>query len=230
MTNSIACSGSRPWSTRSASSVRASVAFSVLPSQSPSGIFTPSVLMPSATTWVASAISRPSSIITARRTSSSRRLISSDSAVAVRSTNVSDTEVFDVAADGLADRGELARRDAGEHPVHHRPRQRIAVGEVLVAPDGQLVLVVGRAHPWPADRQAPAAQGHRAVLVAMTLRRPLGVVLALRADNLGHLELHQFVDDAEPNAVASHSLETHGPRPRRDPRARLPDREAAHHA
>ncbi len=52
--------------------------------------------MPSATTCVRSAISRPSSIITARRTSSSRRLISSDSAVRVRSTNISDTDVFDV--------------------------------------------------------------------------------------------------------------------------------------
>jgi len=52
--------------------------------------------MPSATTWVRSAISRPSSIITARRTSSRRRLISSESAVRVRSMNISDTAVFDV--------------------------------------------------------------------------------------------------------------------------------------
>jgi hypothetical protein len=98
MTNTIACSGSRPRSTRSASSVRTSVAFSVEPSHSPSGIFTPSVVMPSATTCVRSAISMPSSIITAKRTSSSRRLMSSSSAVAVRSMNISDTDVFDVAA------------------------------------------------------------------------------------------------------------------------------------
>jgi hypothetical protein len=58
---------------------------------------TPSVLIPSATTWQRSAISMPSSIITARRTSSSRRDISSDSAVAVRSTNISDTDVLLVA-------------------------------------------------------------------------------------------------------------------------------------
>jgi hypothetical protein len=45
------------------------------------------------------AISIPSSIITANRTSSSRRLISSSSAVAVRSTNIADTELFDVADD-----------------------------------------------------------------------------------------------------------------------------------
>jgi hypothetical protein len=71
----------------------------VLPSHSPSGIFTPSVLMPSATTWVRSAISTPSSIITANRTSSSRRLISSPSAVRVRAMNMSDTDVFDVDED-----------------------------------------------------------------------------------------------------------------------------------
>jgi hypothetical protein len=51
-------------------SVQSSVAFPVLPFQSPSGVFTPSVVIPSATTWVRSAISIPSSIITARRTCS----------------------------------------------------------------------------------------------------------------------------------------------------------------
>ena len=59
ITNRIACSGSRPRSTRSASSIATSVAFSVLPSHSPSGIFTPSVEIPSATTCVRSAISKP---------------------------------------------------------------------------------------------------------------------------------------------------------------------------
>ena len=44
--------------------------------------------------WVRSAISRPSSIITARRMSSSRRPISSPRAVRVRSMNTSDTELF----------------------------------------------------------------------------------------------------------------------------------------
>jgi len=73
------------------------VAFSVLPSHSPSGILTPSVVIPSATTCVRSAISSPSSIITANLTSSSRRLISSPRAVRVRSMNSSDTVDFDVA-------------------------------------------------------------------------------------------------------------------------------------
>jgi len=110
--------------------------------------------------------------------------------------------LLDPGADGLADPRELARRDAGEHPVHHRPRQRVAVGEVLVALDRQLVLVVGRPDPRPTDRRAPTAERHRPVLVAVTLRRPVEIVLALRADDLVHFELHQLVHDAEPNPDA----------------------------
>jgi hypothetical protein len=49
--------------------------------------------------WQRSAISMPSSIITARRTSSSRRPISSDSALAVRSTNSSEIVHFEVAVE-----------------------------------------------------------------------------------------------------------------------------------
>jgi hypothetical protein len=91
--------GIQPRSTRSDNSERASVAFSVEPSHSPSGIFTPSVVIPSATTWQRSAISIPSSIITARRTSSSRRPINSSSAVRVRSMNNSDTLLLPVERD-----------------------------------------------------------------------------------------------------------------------------------
>jgi hypothetical protein len=54
-------------------------------------------VIPSATTWVRSAISNPSSIITAKRTSSSRRPISFSRSVRVRSMNTSDTELFFVA-------------------------------------------------------------------------------------------------------------------------------------
>jgi len=57
---------------------------------------TPSVLIPSATMFVRPCSSSPSSIITARRTSSRRRLISSPSARRVRSTNVRDTAERDV--------------------------------------------------------------------------------------------------------------------------------------
>jgi len=68
----------------------------VLPSHSPSGIFTPSVVIPTATTLVRSPRSIPSIIITARRTSSSRRLITSLSERRVRSMKVRDTDERDV--------------------------------------------------------------------------------------------------------------------------------------
>src|SRR3954452_16018796 len=38
--------------------------------------------------------------------------------------------------------------------------------------------------------------------MTVTLRRPVGVMLALRADDLVDLELHQLMHDAEPNADA----------------------------
>jgi hypothetical protein len=91
----------------------------------------------------------------------------------------------------------IARRKAfGEHPVHHRPCQRVTIGEVLVALHRQLVLVVRGTHPRTADLHAPAAERHRPILVAVTLRDTLPVVLPLRADDLGHLGLHQLVHDA----------------------------------
>jgi hypothetical protein len=97
ITNSIPCSGSRPRSTRSDSSAVATVAFSVDPSHRPSGIFTPSVVIPKATIIIRPLSSSPSSIIiTANRRSDSWRDISSPSACRVRSTNVRDTADFDV--------------------------------------------------------------------------------------------------------------------------------------
>ena len=69
---------------------------SVEPSHSPSGIFTPSVLIPKATIIIRPLSSSPSSIITARRRSPNWRLISSPSASRGRSTNDLDTADFDV--------------------------------------------------------------------------------------------------------------------------------------
>jgi hypothetical protein len=109
---------------------------------------------------------------------------------------------LDCAADRLTDAGEAARGDAGEHPVHHRPRQRIAVGEGLVALNGQLALVVGAAHPRAAHRHAPATEGHRPVVVAVADRDATGVVLALGADDLVDLELHQLVHHAQADTDA----------------------------
>jgi hypothetical protein len=71
------------------------VAFSVEPSHSPSVVFTSSVVIPNTTTCVPSAVSIPSSNITARHMSSSRRPISSESAVRVHSMYNSDAVHFD---------------------------------------------------------------------------------------------------------------------------------------
>ena len=117
------------------------------------------------------------------------------------------------ATDGRGAGGDLAGRAGGGPPLHHRPRQRAAIGEVRVAPNGQLALVIGRAHPRATDRNAPAAQGHRPVVVAVTDRDAIGVVFALGADDLAHLELHQLVHDAEPDADAE----------REQPLSRCPD-------
>ena len=64
------------------------------------------------------------------------------------------------------------------------------------------MLVVGRAHPRPAHRHAATAQRHRPVIVTVTLRDPVRIVLALRADDLVDLELHQLMHDAEPDTDA----------------------------
>jgi site-specific DNA recombinase len=109
---------------------------------------------------------------------------------------------LDLAADRLADARVFAGRDAGEHPVHHRPRQRVAVGEVLVGRDRQLALVAGGAHPRAAHRNPAAAERHRPVLVAVPLGDPIRVVLALRAHDLVDLELHQLVHDTEADTDA----------------------------
>ena len=70
--------------------------FSVEPSQSPSGIFTPSVLTPKATTQQRPFSSIPSSISAANRTSESERAIRAARCSPVRATNSRLTVDFDV--------------------------------------------------------------------------------------------------------------------------------------
>jgi len=89
ITNSIPCSGSRPRSTRSESSAVATVAFSLEPSQTERDL---DPVGRDAERDVRPFNSIPSSISTARRTSSSRRPISSPSATRVRSTNARDID------------------------------------------------------------------------------------------------------------------------------------------
>src|SRR5208282_1248464 len=107
--------------------------------------------------------------------------------------------LLDLAPDWLSDNGKLAGGDAGEHPVHHRPRERVAVSEVLIRRNRQLVLIISGTDPRTMDLHAPTAQGHRAVLVTVTLRRAIRVPLAPRTDDLLDLPLHQLMHHAEPD-------------------------------
>ena len=100
-------------------------------------------------------MSKPSSIITAKRTSSNRRDMSSLSAVRVLAMNMSDTAVFDVneaarstsSPTGSPTRANLrVETPASIRSITARVKQ-VAVGEVLIRRDRQLTLVVGRADP-----------------------------------------------------------------------------------
>src|SRR5450755_2533658 len=70
------------------------------------------------------------------------------------------------------------------------------------------MLIIGRPDPRPVDRHAPAAQCHRPILVAVSLRCPVRVVLVLPADDLVDFALHQLMHDAETetNAQREQSL------------------------
>ena len=105
-------------------------------------------------------------------------------------------------ADRLPGPRVAARRDAGEHPLEHHVGERITRREVRVGPQLDLALAVGAASPRTADRHAPAAERDLAVLMAVAHRRPARDVLALRADDLVDLGLHQLVQHAEPDADA----------------------------
>jgi hypothetical protein len=125
--------------------------------------------------------------------------------------------LLDLLADRLAYHRVLAGRDAGEHPVHHRPGQRITISEVLVALPRQPMLVIDRAHPRPAHPHASAAERHRPAFVTVPLRRPVRDVLVPRAHDLVDLALHQPMHDGE--------TETHAQR--EQPLPRCPDELAA---
>jgi len=56
------------------------------------------------------------------------------------------------------------------------------------------------------DRHAPAAERDLAVLPAMAHRGPVGVVLALRADDLLDLVGHQLAEHAEPDRQGQQRL------------------------
>ena len=107
-----------------------------------------------------------------------------------------------VLADGLTRAGEAARADAGEHLLEHDLRQRVTVGEVRVCAHLDLTAAVRRAHPRALHRHAPAAERHAAVLMAVTDRDTLGVVAALRTDDVLDLLGHQLRQHPEPDTDA----------------------------
>jgi hypothetical protein len=109
---------------------------------------------------------------------------------------------LDVLTDGFLRTRVPPRRHAGEHPLEHDTTQRIAIGEVLVGRQRHLLAVVGAAHPRALHRHASAAERHAAVLMAVTHRAAIGVVAALRTDDLLDLLVHQLGQHAEPDADA----------------------------
>jgi hypothetical protein len=58
------------------------------------------------------------------------------------------------------------------------------------------------AHPRALDRDAAAAERHRAGLVTMTHGAALGIVLPLRAHDIADLLLHQLGHDTKPDTHA----------------------------
>ena len=207
ITHSTPCVGSRPRSTRSASSALATVAFSVEPSQSPSATFMPAVVIPRQTTFVRSFSSMRSSISTARRTSSSWRAISSPSAARPGDERARDRRLalrasvaLDIGADRFLRATEAASRDAREHPLEHDRAQRIAVSEVPIGRQWHLGRPVDGARPRPVDRHSPPAECDLTGVVAMPHRDPIPIVTALQSHDLVELLLHQLLQHAEPDA------------------------------
>jgi hypothetical protein len=107
---------------------------------------------------------------------------------------------LDLLADRLGDPRELPRRHSGEHPIHHRPLQRVPTSEVLIRRDRQLPL--GRPDPRTTDRHPPTTQRHRPILVAMTLRCPVRIPLPPRSDDLVDLGFHQLMHNPQPHTHA----------------------------
>jgi hypothetical protein len=115
---------------------------------------------------------------------------------------------LELLADRLPDALVAARRDAGQHPLQHRLRQPVAVGEVRIRRKRQLALTIGAAHPRPLDSDSAAAECHLAGLVAVAHRRAVGIVFPLRSDDLADLLFHQLGQntEADPNAEREQPL------------------------
>jgi hypothetical protein len=109
---------------------------------------------------------------------------------------------LDLQADRLLRATVTARGDAGQHPLEHDPRQRIAVGEMRVGLKRQLAATIGAPDPRPPHRHTPAAERDLARLVPVAHRRTVGIMLALRPDHPIDLLFQQLDQHADPNTDA----------------------------
>ncbi len=78
--------------------------------------------------------------------------------------------------------------------------EHLNAGEQLIRRHRQLAATIDRAHTRPLDRHPVPAESDRALLGAVTHRRPVRVVLALRAACRGHVGVHHRGHHLKPNA------------------------------
>ena len=116
--------------------------------------------------------------------------------------DVDRATLVDVAADRLTGPRVAARRDAGQHPLEHHVGELVTRREVRIGVQLDLALAVGGPGARPADRHPAAPERDLAALVAVADRGAVGIVSALRADDLVDLGLHDLVQHAQPDADA----------------------------
>ncbi len=112
---------------------------------------------------------------------------------------------IDLVPDRLKPVPVAAGGQPGQHAFQRHAAQHLGRGEQLVGRQAHLTVAVGGAYPWSAYRHPPAAQRHRAVLVTVAHRGPVGHVLALRPDQRRDVGVHHRVHHlhAAPTARAS---------------------------
>src|SRR3954451_7492988 len=207
-TTSTPWSTSRPRPVRLASSVVATVAFSVDPSHSPSGCLTPSVSIPNATTQ-----QRPLELDPVehhhRQAQIAQRPRHEIDQVLARARHElarhgrlrrRPGDVVDIGADRLTGPGVAARRDAGQHPLEHHVGEVVTRGEVLVGLQLDLAGAVSGPGSRAADGHAPPSERDLAVFVTVPDRGAVRDVAALRAHDPIDLGLHDLVQHPKPDA------------------------------
>jgi hypothetical protein len=184
------------------------VAFSVEPSQSPSGSFVPSLVIPSATTFV-----RPLQLdpvqhqhgkhepVEAAADQLAERLAGAllEAARERRARDRAGLEL-DLRTDRFLRARVAPAGDAGEHPLEHDPVEGITIGEVAIGRELHLAGAVLRADTRTLGRDDAPAENDLARLVAVAVGRACRVGLAARADDVDDLLFHQLAQDAQADA------------------------------